>query len=138
MIAIDEIQPGATMGYHPVNLAIRFFLELSALAAMGRWGWEQGQGIQRLIIALGAPVFAAVMWGIFAVPNDPSRLGNAPVPVPGALRLVLEASFFLFAAWALHATGKTSLSEMFAAVVVLHYAVSYDRIAWLLRNRQSR
>lgn len=126
------------MGSHPVNLAIRFFLELSALAAMGRWGWEQGQGIQRFILALCVPVFAAVMWGIFAVPNDPSRAGSAPVPVPGALRLGLEASFFLFAGWTLHAMGKTSLSELFLAVVILHYAVSYDRIAWLLRNRQSR
>ena len=29
------------MGSHPINLTIRFLLELSALAAIGIWGWNQ-------------------------------------------------------------------------------------------------
>jgi hypothetical protein len=32
------------MGSHPLNLAVRFALELSALAALGVWGWRQGDG----------------------------------------------------------------------------------------------
>jgi hypothetical protein len=121
------------MGSHPINLAVRFLLELAALVAMALWGWHQGQGVLRLVATLGAPVTAAVVWSTFAVSGDPSRSGSAPVPVPGVLRLCLEAAFFAFAAWSLYATGSKATSAIFGAIVVAHYAVSYDRMSWLVR-----
>lgn len=57
--------------------------------------------------------------------------------VPGIIRLALEVGFFAFAAWALYDTGLTTLSLILAVAVVAHYAVSYDRIAWLLRQKGS-
>ena len=54
---------GCAMGSHPINLAIRFLLELSALLAMGVWGWRQSEGWFRFLLALGIPVIAAVVWG---------------------------------------------------------------------------
>jgi hypothetical protein len=122
------------VGSHPVNLALRFLLELGALAATGYWGWRAGGGAWRFLLALGVPLLLAVAWGAFAVPGDPSRSGNAPVPVPGIARLIMELAIFGFAAWALYAAGQPVLGLILAISVVAHYALSYDRVAWLLRR----
>lgn len=121
------------MGFHPANLAIRFLLELSALVAMGFWGWQHSDGPARYVFALLLPLAAVAVWGIFAVPGDRSRSGKAPVAVSGAVRLGVEAAFFGFAVFALYKLGSKPLSAILAATVAIHYAASYDRIAWLLR-----
>ena len=120
------------MGSHPINLAIRFLLELSALVSMGVWGWRQSESWFRFLLALSVPIVAAVVWGTFAVPNDPSRSGAAPVAVPGILRLGIELAFFIFATWALYDLGFTRLSWTLGIIVALHYITSYDRILWLI------
>ena len=122
------------MGSNPINLAVRFLLELSALIAMGFWGWKQGQGALRFMLAIGIPVIAAAIWGIFAVPNDPSRSGTSLVPVPGYLRLALELIFFSFAAWTLHSVGATTSRWIFGIVTLIHYILSYDRLLWLIKH----
>ena len=122
------------MGSHPVNLMVRFLLELCALAVAGYWGWAVHGGQWRLLLAIGLPLLLAILWGVFAVPDDPSRSGRAPVPVPGVVRLILELAVFAFAAWALYAVGRPVLGLILAAVVVTHYIVSYDRITWLVRK----
>ncbi len=122
------------MGSHPLNLAVRFVLELSALSALGYWGWTQQEGSARWLWAIGLPLIAAVLWGTFAVPNDPSRSGQAPIPTPGSLRLLLELAIFAVGAVALIASQRASAGMALAIVTVLHYAISYDRILWLLRN----
>jgi hypothetical protein len=76
----------------------------------------------------------AVLWGVFAVPGDRSRSGDAPVPVPGILRLLLELLLFGFAAWCLYDAGLVLLANIFGIVVLVHYIISYDRIIWLLRK----
>ena len=32
------------MSSHPVNLGLRFLLELAALITLGIWGWHMGEG----------------------------------------------------------------------------------------------
>lgn len=121
------------MGSHPLNLAVRFLLEIAALVAIGYWGFEQS-GIWRFVIGIGGPFIAAALWGTFAVPGDPSRSGEAPVPIPGVLRLVLELSLFAFAAWALYDAGSTLLAALLAGITIAHYLLSYDRVTWLIRQ----
>ncbi len=123
------------MGSHPINLALRFGLEVAALAALGLWGWRQGEGWLRFLLGLGIPLLAAVVWGVFAVPDDPSRSGSAPVAVPGLVRLLWELAFFAFAVWALFELGATGLSWALGLITAVHYLVSYDRVGWLLRQR---
>ncbi len=82
------------MGSHPLNLAVRFLLELAALLSMGVWGWRAGAGWLRFALAALIPIAAAVLWGVFAVPDDPSRSGTAPIAVPGLARLAREAAVF--------------------------------------------
>ena len=122
------------MGSHPINLALRFLLEIAALIAMGVWGWRQGEGWLRILLAIGIPIIAAVLWGTFAVPDDPSRSGKAPIVTLGILRLILELVFFAFASWALWDAGYVSLGWTLGIVVILHYIVSYDRVLWLIKK----
>jgi hypothetical protein len=67
------------MGSHPVNLAARFLLEMVGLAALAWLGWHYGKGISRYALAVGLPFAAAVLWSVFAVPEDPSRSVKAIV-----------------------------------------------------------
>ena len=69
------------MGSNPLNLLIRFLLELTALIALGFWGWRNGEGAFRYALAIIIPVIIAADWGTFAVPDDPSRSGSAPIAV---------------------------------------------------------
>lgn len=90
------------MANHPLNLGLRFLLELLALFAMGYWGWAQHLGLARFFWMIGLPLVAAVLWGTLRVPGHP---GPAPVAVSGPLRLFLEAVFFGVATWVLFASG---------------------------------
>ncbi|KAA3622559.1 MAG: DUF2568 domain-containing protein [Bacteroidetes bacterium] len=120
------------MGSNPINLAVRFLLELSALIAMGMWGWKLSDNWTRFIFVIIIPVIAMAIWGTFAVVDDPSRSGQAPVPIPGIVRLLIELAFFSFAVWTLKDLGYEKLSLWMGIIVIVHYAISYDRIIWLL------
>jgi hypothetical protein len=122
------------MASHPLNLALRFALELVALFSMGYWGWTQHEGVFRFLWMIGLPLVAAIVWGTFTVPNDPSRSGKAPIPVPGILRLFLEFVIFMLGMWCLFSAGQQTFGGIFVIVVLLHYLVSYDRINWLLKR----
>lgn len=119
------------MGSHPINLALRFLLEIAALVSLGIWGWQKGDGWLRIVMAVGIPLIFAVLWGTFRVPNDP---GAAPVAVAGALRLALELVYFSLAAWMLYDIRLVTPSLIFGTVVTFHYLISYDRILWLLKQ----
>lgn len=117
---------------HPANLVFRFVLEVVALGVMARWGYQQSESVWRWLLAIGVPLAAAAMWTIFAVPGDPSRGGEGFVYVPGLLRLGLECAVFGFAMWALSALGQTPFAIGCGVAVVVHYALSYERLVWLV------
>ena len=122
------------MGSHPINLIIRFLLEIIALITFGIWGWKESDGWFRFVLAIGIPIILAAIWGTFAVPDDPSRSGAAPIATPGVIRLAIELEFFALATWSLHDIGWIKISLAFGIIVVLHYVVSYDRIIWLMSH----
>lgn len=107
---------------------------MSGLVTLGVWGWGRGDGVLNYLLALIVPIIAAAIWGIFAVPDDPSRSGNAPISVPGLVRLVLELAFFASVIWALFAMRQPIWGWLFGVIVVVHYLVSYQRVSWLLRQ----
>lgn len=120
------------MSSNPINLALRFLLEIFSLAVIGIWGWKLSDNWIRYVLAIGLPIIAALIWGTFAVANDPSRSGNAPVPVSGIVRLAIEFLFFGFTTWALYNMESNKLSIVLGVIVLIHYVFSYDRIYWLL------
>jgi hypothetical protein len=120
------------MNNNPINLAIRFLLEIVILIALGCWGWHLSETWIRYIVAPALPLIAAVLWGVFRIPNDPKP---APVAIPGILRLLLELGLFGLASWALNDLGYSRLAIILAIIVLLHYTVSYDRTWAMLRNK---
>ncbi len=51
-------------------LTVAFLVELGALAALAAWGWSGGWSTAtRWLFAVGIPVVAAVLWGLFAAPH---------------------------------------------------------------------
>lgn len=122
------------MGSHPINLAIRFLLEIAGLVALTWVGWHSGEAVCGYVYGIGFPLLAACCWGVFAVPDDPSRSGNAVIAISGVFRLALELVFFGVATWSLFAVGAVQLCWIYGATVLLHYAVSYDRVIWLVQQ----
>jgi len=120
------------MNTHPVNLLLRFLLELTMLAAISVWGYHRFPGWQGVAAAITLPVLAATLWGVFRIPNDPRP---APVVIPGPLRLLLEWALFAGAVWALEDLGYDTGAWLLAGILVAHYLISYDRTASMLRNR---
>ncbi len=82
------------MGSHPLNLGLRFLLELAALGSLSMFAWVRFDGPLKWAAVFGLPLLFMVLWGTFAVPGDPSRSGSAPVSTPGAVRLGLELCLF--------------------------------------------
>ena len=122
------------MASHPLNLILRFLLEMIALFAVGYWGYKQSDTWPRYIWAIVLPLAFACLWGIFNVPNDPSRSGKAPIAVAGFVRLMLELFLFATATFMIHHSGNSWSSLIFGIIVLIHYILSYDRIIWLGKN----
>jgi hypothetical protein len=122
------------MSSHPINMVLRFLLELGVLAVSGYWAWTVSEGSARFLLVVGVPLLLAIVWGTFAVPGDPSRSGRAPIPVPGLVRLLLELANFSFGVWALYTIGHPVPGLILGLAVIIHYILSYDRITWLVRQ----
>jgi hypothetical protein len=123
------------MGFHPLNLGLRFVLELAALFAIGLWGRSLNDGFLGYGWMVAFPLLGALAWGTFRTPDDRSASGRAPVAVPGWIRLLVEAALFAWAIFGLLETGNSTPAYLLAGITLFHYLISYDRIAWLLEQR---
>ena len=99
------------------NLALRFLLELCALAALAYWGSQIGKGlIAKIGLGIGAPLLVVVIWGMMVAPN-------AAVHLPGLVPFVLGLVILGLAAVALAAAGHPSLAVVFGVIVVINAAL---------------
>jgi hypothetical protein len=96
------------------NLALRFALELAALAALGWWGWDVGGPL----LALAAVAAFVVVWGSFVAPR---RRFDLAAPIRFAIELVV----WLAAGGALYGTGHAALAVAFVVLAVLSGALNY-------------
>jgi hypothetical protein len=59
------------------SLALRFAVELACLAALAYWGvGATASGIANGAFAVGAPLTAAAIWGVWSAPRAPRRLSG--------------------------------------------------------------
>ena len=118
------------------QLVLRFVLELAALVAWGLAGWELAGdalgGWLRWLVALVLVSAAAGAWGTFRVEGDSGGDNEAPVRVPGAVRLVVELVVLLGGAVAVTWAGLTAFGVVLGVLVVFHYATTMRRTTWLL------
>ncbi|MGI9613555.1 MAG: DUF2568 domain-containing protein [Acidimicrobiales bacterium] len=115
------------------NLALRFGLELGALAGLGLAGWKLTSGPIRWAAVTLIPLTAAAIWGVFNVLNDPSRSGAAPIEVNGWTRLTIELLILGAGAVAIAYAGRQDVGIAFAILVAFHYATTTSRIEWLVQ-----
>ncbi len=119
---------------NPLNLILRFLLEVVALIAAAVYGATLAKGWLGILTSCSLLFAVAALWVIFNVPGDQSRSGKAPVVVPGIVRLILELLIFGFGSWCLFTLGYEMMAAVFAGIVFFHYVISYNRILWLLKR----
>ena len=96
------------------NLALRFALELAALAAFAAFGLSlDASVVVRILVALAAVAIFVAVWGRWRAPRSEHQL-------EGSAGLVLELIVFALAAVALVAAGAPMLAAVFAALVVIN------------------
>jgi hypothetical protein len=118
---------------NPINYTIRFILELVGLYAFGLWGWQAAANdFLRFILAIGLPLIAATIWGVFGTTGD-SR-GKPVITVVGWLRLALEVGYFALATGAFYAAGAPGAALVFGVVALMQTLSAYDRLGWLLTH----
>jgi Protein of unknown function (DUF2568) len=102
------------------NLALRFVLELAGLAAFGYAGFAVPDGLAlKVLLGLGGPIIAAVLWGVFASPR-------ARVPLPGrAAQIAFESVWFGSAAAALAVAGRAWLGLALVVFFMINRLLMY-------------
>jgi hypothetical protein len=101
-------------GLRWANDVLAFLLELAALAALGYWGFHVGRGVPaKILLGIGAPVLAAVVWGLFAAPR-----ARFTLPLAGVL--AVKVLVFGSATVALYTTGRHTLAVTFAIIVTIN------------------
>jgi Protein of unknown function (DUF2568) len=100
------------------NDGLRFLLEPAVLAAVAYWGFSEFGGVVQWLVGLGAPLLVAAVWGAFVAPK-------ASRPVFDPLRLALEVTVFGSGVAGLLAAGSTALAVVFAALVIVHLALTF-------------
>jgi Protein of unknown function (DUF2568) len=120
----------------PWQLGLRFVLEIAALVAWGMTGWELAgdawNGLLRWLLALVLVSVAAGAWGTFRVDGDSGGDNEAPVRVPGTVRLVIELVVLLGGAVAVTWAGETAFGVVLGLLVAGHYATTMQRVTWLV------
>lgn len=97
-----------------LNLAVRFLLELCMYAAVGYWGFKtHSTWVLKILFGIGLPVLMALLWGTFLAPK-------ATRPLSGAPFLTLELLLFSSGAFALFASGKSTLGWIYTIVLVIN------------------
>lgn len=104
-----------------LNLALAFLLELAVLAALCYFGFTIQPNLPlKIIVGIGLPVVAIVIWALFGAPRSKRRLRGLPF-------LLLQIVFFGSAAVVLFIAGQHLLGIIFALVFVLNTVLAY---AW--------
>ncbi|MEU5988250.1 YrdB family protein [Spirillospora sp. NPDC047418] len=103
---------------HVLNEGLAFVLEVAAIVALAWWGFTTGGNIMvNIILGVGAPVAAMVLWGLFAAPR-----ARFKVALP--LVLLVKAVVFGAGALAFYGVDHAALALGFAVVAVLNTALA--------------
>ncbi|WUQ34277.1 YrdB family protein [Streptomyces sp. NBC_00234] len=94
------------------NEVLAFFLELAALACLGWWGFATPDGtVARLLLGVGTPAAAIVLWALFAAPR-----ARFSLPLAGVL--LVKAVVLGGGALAVLGLGHPLAALTFAVVLV--------------------
>ncbi|MEV0659967.1 YrdB family protein [Actinomadura luteofluorescens] len=103
---------------HALNEGLAFLLELAAIAALAWWGFTaSGNVLVNIVLGLGAPAAAIVLWGMFAAPR-----ARFTIALP--LVLLVKAAVFGAGALALYGVGHATAAIAFAVIALLNTALA--------------
>jgi hypothetical protein len=107
---------------HWTNEAIALLLELVMLVALGWWGAKSGPNLAlSVVLAVLAPLLAAIVWAVFAAPKAKIRLPMAGV-------LAVKALAFGSGGAAMYALGWHLPAGIFVAVAFVNTVLAtFDR-----------
>jgi hypothetical protein len=95
------------------NLLLAFVLEVGALVALSYTGAQLGDGgVGATLLAIGLPLVAAVLWGMFAAPRSVKHVRAAKVTV--------KIAVFGMATIGLFFGGHAGLAVAFAGLFVIN------------------
>src|SRR5690348_517258 len=101
------------------NLLVRFLLELCMLGSLGYWGFQTSNGLLvKIVLGLGAPLLAAIVWGTFISPK-------AAIPLSAPLWILIQVAVFGAAMAALAATGRPTLAWTLGVAATLNGVLMY-------------
>jgi hypothetical protein len=101
------------------NLALKFLLELAALGALAVTGLSLDASLLvRVVVAIVAPLVAALVWGRWCAPRSPRRLAMTP-------RIIVELVVLLGSAAALALVGDAAAAAVLSGLVVINLALLF-------------
>ncbi len=114
------------------NLYLRFGIELMALG--GIWAGASVAATSRLrwLLVVTGLLVAVILWGVFNVPDDPTRSGKAPISVTGWVRLFIELVVLGAGLWGWLSSGRVDIAVVYAMALAVHHAASLPRLRWLV------
>lgn len=117
---------------------IRTIVDLSLFASVGyavqTW---LGGNVLAWIVAIGVVLLIAATWIGLRVPGDVGLPVPVTISISGRTRLLLELTITAIAAYGLWTTVSRAAGETLLTLVGVHYAVTWDRVRWLLVGTSS-
>ncbi len=96
---------------------LRFILELVLLFALSYWGFHVSSGLfVQILLGIGLPLLAAIVWGIYISPKASVKL-----PMPAVL--LIEAFLFAAATVCLILSGFVIFAVIFACVAAVNRVI---------------
>jgi len=96
-----------------------FLLELFMLFSLAYYGYHSSTNkILNIVLAIGLPLIAIVIWGLFAAPKANYRITQP-------YRMLFELTLFLISAFLLYKTGKQTWAIAFAIVAIVTEVLAF-------------
>ncbi len=122
------------MKNHPLYYALRLVLEMASFSIIATWASVHHQGVWKWVAIVLYPSVAALVWVIFLAQREP---GKQLVQVNGLTRLLVEILFFGITLRMLNDIEPGRVYTLFWVLLLIHYAVSYNRIKKMFTDRKS-
>jgi hypothetical protein len=115
-------------GMRTGSLALRFAVELACLAALAYWGaGATPSGIANGALAIGAPLTAAAVWGVWSAPRAPRRLAGLRLAILELTLLSCCCGLLALAGAPVLAVALFMLAVANAAMVGRSHGTAADR-----------
>lgn len=99
-----------------VGEALRFFLELGGIVALGYWGVHASKDLPiQAVLAVGAPVALIVIWALFIAPR-------AVYPIPRLAQAIAGGLLLEIAAVALVIAGQPFVGLAYGGLIAIDTA----------------